>query len=220
MWGGSGGKCSIGVDVFYSGSSLESGPLHSLLISPTWSSHIHTHCIDKKQTDTHILVDRDCITLTLTAAGLSFINVSFSGVICWALYRAVIIQVIRWKSDMVQEMGPADAWRAVFFSLLHIKRPHVHNVLFTCTENRPTVIPTMSAQLLINKHHSSNRRYYSNFWNTWTGSSTRTIHPVNGITRVPGWRANNGGGKLEIPGMLHSKRVGEEIMIEKCGLSQ
>ena len=52
---------------------------------------VHSH----RNTLTHtLLVGRDCITLTLTAAGLSFINAPLSGIICCALYRTVIIQVI------------------------------------------------------------------------------------------------------------------------------
>lgn len=70
---------------------------HSPSLSPQPHGHLslsfsQTH----RNTVTHTaLAECDCITPT--AAGLSFINVSFRGVICSALCGTVIIQVICWK---------------------------------------------------------------------------------------------------------------------------
>jgi len=135
--GGGGGTSAINMATSHAASSQESWPIRSLsLTSATWPSHslsltytvsTHTHTHTHAETHSHtltLLVGRDCVTLTLTAAGLSFINASFRSIICCALHRTEIIQVICGKNMRCgREMDPSGFWseKGVFSPSLHIE---------------------------------------------------------------------------------------------------
>lgn len=71
--------------------SLDAGVLATWLSLSHISNMVMSHSlISLTRPETHIhtlLIGLYCITLKLTAAGLSFIKASFSGIICCALYR-------------------------------------------------------------------------------------------------------------------------------------
>ena len=89
MQGGGGGTVNK-ASIWMVSCSLVNGVLATWL-PLSYLSHMASHSLSISHTP---LVGHDCITLTRTAAGLSFIHVSFSGIIWGALYKTVIIPEI------------------------------------------------------------------------------------------------------------------------------